>query len=311
MNSTSPTKKPGNRKYVESYDFRHPKLFSKEIMRTLRTIHDALARKLTRIFSSALRQKVEIYLHQIDQISSTEFIQNIDSPGVIYLLSMEEAAGEVIIVMPTPFSLYLIERQSGGKGDPFAEKRTLTTIEEKIVNRIMNNVIRELLTAWAPYKEFIIQKKLFESKSDNIHHISLDPTIVVRMKVETSDWGVEFYFSYPYGLLKEVMNDAALNRGSHLKAEQLSGVELEAYERTLKEANVLVQPLLGRSRLTIKELITLKEGDTLTLGQKTDKPLDVHINGVKKMTAFPGVIQGRRAVKIYELVEAINEQELL
>jgi len=32
---------------------------------------------------------------------------------------------------------------------------------------------------------------------------------------------------------------------------------------------------------------------------------------VKKMTAYPGTLGSRKAVKIYELLEDINEQELI
>ncbi|NIT58962.1 MAG: flagellar motor switch protein FliM, partial [Aliifodinibius sp.] len=58
-------------KYVETYDFKQPKLFSKEIMRNLRSLHDIFARSVSRIFSSALRAKVDVSLEKIEQISSS------------------------------------------------------------------------------------------------------------------------------------------------------------------------------------------------------------------------------------------------
>ncbi len=93
--------------------------------------------------------------------------------------------------------------------------------------------------------------------------------------------------------------------------ERLSEEEMEAYQRTIRKAKVLIQSLLGTTSLTLDEIMNLKEGDTIPLKQKSDKPLDVRINGVTKMAAYPGVIQGRRAVKIFELLEEINEQELV
>ena len=46
MDPQRPKKRPGKVKYVELYDFKRPKLFSKEIMRTLSSIHDGIARSL-------------------------------------------------------------------------------------------------------------------------------------------------------------------------------------------------------------------------------------------------------------------------
>ncbi len=311
MESKVPKQVIGKRKYVESYDFRHPKLFSKEIMRTLRSLHDALARNLSRIFSTALRRKVDVYLHKIDQLSTTEFIREIESPSVIYLLSIRELGGDVITVLPPGFCIHLIERQSGGHGEDLSERRTLTTIEEKIVSRVMQSIKKEIVVAWEPYMDFNIDSTTYESKPENIHLPSVDPTITAKFKVDLGKQAVEIRVAYSYSLLKEAMNNTILKRGNKSKTEKLTDEELESYKRTLSKANVTIQSLLGTTKLSIRDIIDLKEGDAIPLHQKTNNPLEVRVNGVKKMSAFPGVIRGRRAVKIYELLEEINEQELV
>lgn len=301
----------GKVKYVESYDFRQPKLFSKEIMRTLRTIHDVFSRNLSRIFSSSLRYKVDISLSKIIQLSSPDFVQNIESPSTIYLLSVDELGGEIIVVLPPEFCIHLIERQSGGQGRSLQERRTLTVIEEKIINRIIKNINNEIVSAWEPYMDFSIDSTTYESKPENLHLASVDPTIIVKFKVDLGEEELEVGVSYSYSLLKKAMSDTILKKGIKSKQEELSGEEMEAYRRTLQKAKVRIQPLLGTARLTLDEIINLKEGDTIPLKQKSDKPLEVRINGTTKLTAYPGVIQGRRAVKVFELLEEINETELV
>ncbi len=311
MNSKPQKQRLGKRKYVEPYDFSHPKLFSKEIMRTLRTLHDVLARNLSRVFSSALRRKVDVRLHKIDQISTRDFIHNLESPNVIYLLSVKELGGDVIVVLPPGFCIHLIERQSGGQSDDINENRTLTTIEEKIISRIMKNINREIIVAWEPYMDFNIQSTAYENKPENIHLVSVDPTIVAKFLIATGKYEVEIQVSYSYSLLKEAMNESVMKRGTQFSTEKLSEEELESYKRTILKAGMTLQPLLGTTKLTIDDIQNLKEGDAITLDQRTDKPLDVRINGVKKMTAYPGLIQGRKAIKIFEMTEEINEQELV
>ncbi|SMO81513.1 flagellar motor switch protein FliM [Gracilimonas mengyeensis] len=311
MEAKLPRQKAGNVKYVESYDFRHPKLFSKEIMRTLRSIHDVLSRNLSRIFSTSLRYKVDIYLHKILQVSSQEFVQGIESPSTIYLLSVDDLNGEIIIVLPPEFCIHLIERQSGGQGKKLCERRTLTTIEEKIVSRVVRHINTEIVSAWEPYMDFRIDSTIYESKTENLHLTSVDPTIIVKFLVELGDEKIEIGVSYSYSLLKKAMSDTILKKGIKSKFEKLSEEELEAYKRTLSKAEVLIQPLLGTTQLTLDEIINLKEGDTIPLKQKSENPLEVRINGKTKMTAYPGVIQGRRAVKVFELIEEINEMELV
>lgn len=311
MNSVSPQLKPGKRKYVEPYDFKQPKLFSKEIMRTLRTLHDVLARNLSRVFSSALRQKVDVRMNKIDQVSTSDFIQNIASPSVIYLLSVKELGGDVIAVIPPEFCIHMIERQSGGRGDNLDQRRTLTTIEEKIISRIMKAVNKEIIVAWEPYMDFSIDSATYESKPENIHLMSVDPTIVAKFEIDLGVHTVEIQVSYPYSLLKEAMNESVLKKGNQAKTEKLSPDALDSYKRTLLNASVRIQPLLGTTRLTVSDILELKEGDTIPLNQRTDKPLNVRVNQIEKMTAFPGLVQGRKAIKVFEIIEEINEQELL
>jgi len=301
----------GNVKYVESYDFKHPKLFSKEIMRNLQSLHDMLARNLSRVFSSALRQKVDVTLRKIDQLSTSEFINNIKSPSVIYLLSVEKVNADMIMELPPGFCIHLVERQSGGIGSDISERRTLTTIEEKIISRIVRNINREILVAWEPYMEFQIDDSTYESKPENIHLASVDPTIIIQLLIDLGDEQTKIQISYPYSLLKEAMNNSVLKKGKKTETEQLTEKQLESYKHTLSDACVRIKPLLGSTKLTIEEILDLEEGDVIPLNQRTDHPLEVKVNNVRKMSAYPGVLRGRRAVKIFEILEEINEQEII
>jgi flagellar motor switch protein FliM len=311
MDPQFPAKKLGKVKYVESYDFKHPKLFSKEIMRTLRLIHDTLGRNLSRIFSTSLRYKVDTYLKDIEQLSPTELIQGIESPSVIYLLEIENMDGEMIVVMPPELCIHMIERQSGGPGNDLAEPRSLTVIEEKIISRIIRHINSEIVEAWEPFKDFTIEKTKYENKPDNIHLASVDPTIMARFVIDLGENKVEIKVVYTYSLLKEILNDTILKKDLRSKMERLNEDEMAAYKRTIEKATISLHALLGTTRLSLDEVLNLKEGDAIPLSQKADQPLEVRVNGVKKMTAFPGVIQGRKAIKIFELVEEINEQELV
>lgn len=311
MEMRAPKKRLGSVKHVESYDFRQPKLFSKEIMRTLRTIHDVLSRNLNRIFSSTLRYKVEISLSKIVQFSSHDFVQNIENPSAIYLLKVNEMGGEIIIVMPAEFCIHLIERQSGGQGKSLSEKRKLTIIEEKIVNRVVRHINNEIISAWEPYMDFQIDSMIYESKTENLHLTSVDPTIIVKFKVDLGEQQLEIGVSYPYSLLKKAMSDTIMKKGMKSREERLQGEELESYKRTLEKATVRIQPLLGTTKLTLQEIINLKEGDALPLNQKSEDPLEIRVNGATKMKGYPGVKQGRRAIKVFEILEEINETELV
>ncbi len=297
---------------VETYNFKQPKLFSKEIMGSLRSLHEVLARNLSRVFSNTLRKKVDISLHKIDQITSRDFLKAIETPSVIYLTSVKNINEDIITVLPSDFCIHIIDKQSGGKGDYIVDKRPLTTIEEKIISRVMGKINSEIVLAWEPYKDLSFSSSIYESKPDNIHLNSIDPAIVIGLVIDLGvDTKVEFKISYSYNLLKEAMSSTIMKSASRFKTEKLSPDDFDSYKRTLLNAHIKIRPLLGKTKMTIKQIANLKEGNTITLQQRTDKPLKVLVNGTNKMSAYPGVLRGRRAIKIFDIDMEINEKELL
>ena len=311
MSSLSAKESTKKLKFVQPYNFKQPKLFSKEIMRTLRSLHEVLSRNLARVYGSTLRKKVDVSVGEIQQITASSFLMGIESPSVIFLLNDENLADDIIIVMSTGFCIHMIEKQSGGRGNEISDKRALTTIEEKIVNRIMDSISKEIVIAWEPFEEFNITSKQYESKPENVHLTSVDPMLIVTMVIDLGDTKVDVKIAYSYALLKQAVNNSAIRQSSRARKEKMSESQKESYERTLLNANVIIQPLLGTSKLSVQEIIDLKVGDSIALGQRIDKPLEVRVNGVQKMTGYPGLVHGRRAVKVFEIEEEINEQELI
>ena len=302
---------PRKVKYVESYDFKQPKLFSKEIMRTLRLIHDSLARNLSRIISNTLRYKVDVSLKDIIQQSTPEFIQGIYSPSAIYMFKSDDIVGDLVTVLPTELCIHIIERQSGGPSKELGDPRALTQIEEKIIKRLMKHVQSEIVSAWEPYTDFTLNSMNFESKPENLHLGAVDPTISVSINVDLEHIHKEILFSYSYSFLKKALNNILMDSGIRGRTEFLSSDEYEGYLRTIKDANARIQPLLGTAHISLHDLLNLKEGDIIPLKQKCDEPLEVRVNGVKKLSAYPGTRQGHRAIKVFEFIEEINEQELV
>ena len=131
------------------------------------------------------------------------------------------------------------------------------------------------------------------------------------LAIDLGEKVVEVAVSYSYGLLKKVMNENVLKERSKSDQEQLNMDDLTGYKRTLRKAKVNIQPLLGEACLSLDEIMNLKEGDTIPLTQKSDEPLQIKVNGVNKMQGYPGLKQGRRAIKIFEIIEELNEQELV
>lgn len=311
MDSNLPKQRKGKMKFVVPYDFKQPKLFSKEILRTISQIHDNIARGMSRIFSMSLNYKTDVTLNKIEQLLPIDFIKNMSTPCVVYTLSGRVMGGDIMITLPPEFCIHIIERESGGLGEDLSYSRILTTIEERIISRIQTQIQNEIIGAWEPFLKFDIDNKVYENKPENIHLGSVDPLLTAKMRTYLLDDIIEVGISYTYSFLKKALNDSIIkkNRGSNL--QPLNHTESIDYRRTLKKAPIKIQPLLGETVLSLNDILSLKEGDVIPLVQKADKPLEIRINGVTKMNGYPGLKQGRKAIKVFEIIEEINEQELV
>ncbi len=294
-------------KEVINYDFKHPKLVSKEQMRSLRTLHEMLARNLSVALTNSLRTIVDVQLNAIDQVVYSEFVQSIASPSSLFLFTVEELGGEAVLELDPRFCIFAVERQTGGQSKEMAFRREMTTIEQKVMARIMNRMYSELMDAWEPYMEVNINEHSYESNPENIQIISaVEPAIVVFYQVKVYDSVATLNICYPYALLESALANS-LKYANQTRKDDLPSDQRRAYTEHVKSINAPVQAILGSTKITIEQLVDLEEGDAITLDQRTDEPIEIKVNDRTKMFGYPGQHRKQKAVKIYDILEEEEE----
>jgi flagellar motor switch protein FliM len=301
---------PAKKKEVVNYDFKHPRLVSKEQMRSLRNLHEVFARNLSVAFTNTLRTMIDVQFLAIDQVVYSEFVQSIASPSALFLYTVEELGGEAVMEVDPRFCIYIVEKQTGGAGKEMAFRREMTPIEEKIMSRMMNRVYSELQVAWEPYMNLSIYQHSYESNPENIQIISaLEPAIVVFLQVSVYDSKATLNLCYPYALLEEALSNSLFKYSNQQRKDYLTPEQRDFYQNHLKNAKVPLQAELGRTRISVRDLVSLQVGDALTLTRRVDEPMDVLINNKLKMKAFPGTLRKHRAIKVYDFIEENKENE--
>lgn len=293
---------------VKLYDFKHPKLVSKEIMRALRNIHELLSRNLNRIFTDSLNQKVDVVLQDIDEAIFSEFLSELEAPTALFLFNIEELGDWALLEMDPSFCLYCIERQGGSHIESTKPARALTRIEERVISRIINKIFKELVHVWSPYLNISILNHVYESKPANVRTISSHiPGIIIRYEIRVENLKVPFKICYPYALLKEQMNNS-LHEPDKTTSNKtvLSPSQQDAFEDYLKDVKVPLKVVLGKADISMKDLIQMKEGDVIQLNQAIDEPLDILVNGTPKLVGYPGNMGGRKAIKVFEIKKTLK-----
>jgi len=292
------------KRQIKEYDFKHPKLVSKEIMRALYKIHELFARNLKRLYGTILNQKFEVTLEGIEQVVFSEYLNTLEPPTAIFLFNIEELGDWAILQKKPSFCLYFIEKLCGSQTAGFQESRGLTRIEEGVYSRIMEKVFKELSHVWSTYITMTIQHHVYESKPTNIRAISAGvPGITVRYTVKLDGKKIPFSLCYPYGLLKEKMVSSLSGFDKNDRKESMTEDQKIKFEEDLKNVHVQIRPILGRTKITMDKLTKLSVGDVITLDQPIDEPLEILANSTLEMYGYPGTLKGKRAVKIFELIQ--------
>lgn len=295
---------------IRIYDFKHPKLVSKENLRALHNIHEMLSLNLNRVFSDSLGEKIEVGMRQIHEVIYSEFMSSMESPTALFLFNFAEIDDWSLMQMDPSFCLYCIERQGGSREFTTRETRVLTRIEERIISRIVKKIFKELSHVWEPYMSLSIQNHMYESKPANIRTISSHiPGIVVRYGIKFEDTTVPLTFCYPYSLLKEKMNLSIHGQDRSGIESSLSINEKKRFQEYVKKSPVELNVILGETKIPMEKLAELQKGDVIKLHQQIEQPLQILINGKKKMEGYPGVMRGKKAVKIFKVMNSLKPNE--
>ncbi|HTZ40062.1 MAG TPA: FliM/FliN family flagellar motor C-terminal domain-containing protein, partial [Syntrophales bacterium] len=84
---------------------------------------------------------------------------------------------------------------------------------------------------------------------------------------------------------------------------EVDGVWANRFKDGLMVSTVELIVELGRTEVSAKEVADLKKGDVIMLDRYRVDPLDVFVEGVQKLTAFPGVYKGNSAIQIAGMIQ--------
>jgi flagellar motor switch protein FliM len=293
---------------ITLYDFKRPNRVSKEQLRSVRAIHDKMARSLASDISSLMRSIVEIQLHSVDQMTYGEFLMSLPSPTSFNVFSLKPLDGKGVIELNPSIVFPMIDRLLGGGGAPFETTREFTDIELNLLDQILKVVTQNMKEVWSPIMDMypIIEAK---ESSPNVVQIVAQNEIVIMviMEIIIGQTSGMMNICYPVitieSLLPRLANrDLMLNETSGRKSRNK---ELRAL---LRGAKIELEAVLGYAELNMKQVLDLEVGDIIKLNRPADDTVIVKVDGREKFIAEFGVRRYRRSIKIREILKTEHDE---
>jgi flagellar motor switch protein FliM len=298
---------------IKSFDFRFNKRldkFSANQLQTLRTLHDNFTRLLNNSLSVYLRTRVEATIVSIDQISYGDFISSIGIPSILSIYSMDPLPGSGIVQVDLNLVFSIIDRLLGGPGWYPQKLRDLTDIERTLMQRFMARMLNSYRESWNYLLTLSLKIEALDSNPQFIPRIiPLDQIVaLVTCELKVGDMSGVMNFCLPYLVLQSIgaqLSDFQWSP-SVVAGRGMTELDIAQLARNVERAPVDVRVELGKTVVSLRDLIALQPGDLVMFDKPVNEPLAVTVNEREKFKVFPGVNRDKLAVRVSQIVE--NEE---
>ncbi|GAK07535.1 flagellar motor switch protein FliM [Geomicrobium sp. JCM 19038] len=297
-------------KRITNYDFKRALRFSKDQVRSLSRIHENFARLLTTVFSAQLRTFVQIHVTSVDQLPYEEFIRSIPSTTLLSIFDAYPLEGRFLIEVNPNIGYAMVDRILGGRGTGMNKVETLTEIESRILSQLFNHMLDSFQQAWT---SIIDLQPVMEDLEVNPQFVQLqspnETVVVISLSTTINETSGMINVCLPYVVLEELLPKLSAHYWMQSPNKERDENEVKDIRRSVRQAMIDVETILGTSEMTVSELKDLQIGDVLELNQSIHTPLMTKVGGKPKYSVQPGRKKQRIAVQIIEEIKEDADDE--
>ena len=289
---------------VQPYDLGHQTPIIRGRMPGLEAVYDRFARIYAQSFAHHVRRPVTITRRSTELVSFRDYLGAITTPASLSIFGMKPLQGHALFVFEHHLVHVLIDLLFGGNGwfENPPPKREFTGIEIRMLTKVVFSALEDLGKAW---KRLTPLEPYFERMEVQPKFAAIVPQEEVvastTFDVEINRVPYTMSICLPYLMLDPVR--LQIEAGKTSFDEEVNAVNVSRLEENLRNSKVSVKVALGEARMSLRDFLTLKNGDRINLNQDQDKPLKVMVQDKLKYMATQGSYKGKHAVQITKMIE--------
>jgi flagellar motor switch protein FliM len=291
-------------KSVEVYDFSKPAGPVHLRLPALGIINERLVGLLRTDLQSASRSVIDVNISSTETVKFSDFCLSLPMPSSLNIFSIKPLRGYSLIVLEGSLVFSFVDSLFGGKGISHVklEGRRFTTIETRIVEKIVNIILGDFQKAWADVYE--VETVFVRSEMDP-QFVGIgapdDQVIVNKYEVQLENGNGIITICIPYSSIKPI-TEKLKNKFRREKMEVDSAWK-QYLEEKIMETTVELSCTMGKATINGGELLNLKIDDVILLDQKMGNTVTVNVECLPKFRGYPGACNKKKAVKIIERIE--------
>ncbi|MGB0129418.1 MAG: flagellar motor switch protein FliM [Rhodocyclaceae bacterium] len=266
-------------------------------MPTFELINERFARNLRVGLFNYMRRTTEISLNPVRVQKYSEFIRNLVVPTNLNLVQIKPLRGTALIVFDPNLVFLVVDNMFGGDGrfHTRVEGRDFTATEQRIIQGMLNVVFEEYERAWKPVFEvkFDYLRSEMNSQFANIATPS-EVVVATTFSLELGGTAADMHVCIPYAMvepIRELLYSAM--QSDHITSDKRW---ISLLTRQVQEANVVLRATLGRSEITLRQILGMKVGDVVPID--IPETIQGEVDQVPILECRYGVQNGQYALRI-------------
>lgn len=279
-----------------SYDLTSQDRIVRGRMPTLELINERFARHTRVSLFNLLRRSADVSIGGVQVQKFGEYVHTLYVPTSLNMVRVHPLRGMALFVLEAKLVFKLVDNFFGGDGHHAKiEGREFTPTELRVVQMLLDQAFKDLEEAWKPLFEINFESVGSEVNPAMANIVSPSEAVIVSsFHIELDGGGGDMHVTLPYSMIEPIKDilDSGMTGDIHEVDERWTN----ALRRDILRANVGLECTVVKKKMSLREIIDLKEGDVIPV--ELPETLTLKANGVPVFKTRMGTSRGNLALEI-------------
>jgi flagellar motor switch protein FliM len=299
---------------IKEYDFKSPKKFTKEQLKTLEALHENFARVLSSFFSGYFRTSCEISIQQIEEQRYYEYNNALQDIALISMLDLKPAKEDLddipmLIDTSTSIGYYMVDRLLGGPGTSYNISRDYTDIEIAVLENFYKKIANILQEIWRNNIEVSATFNGITTNPRMLQTYSPDEIVVIILfSMKIKDLMGNMSICIPAANIEAIIGNFSTkySRAAKKLDADKENQRKQLILNTLTQSDLEMKAVLQELQLDIQDILKLQVDDVIPLNKKVNSNICIMVEDTPWFSAELGETNLKKAVKINQFIESSN-----
>jgi len=266
---------------VRAHNFKRQETLERARLRHLTPIIETVSHRIAGSLTSMLHASVRVEPGEIRQDSWESFAAELPEPTFLASSVLAPSGTRIVLHVPLPMAMALVEIRLGGTGQGEAPDRPLTDIEQRLVDEVARKVLADVVTALETTLPVHVSAT---SSVSSVLFLQMpnaaDTWLLIPLTIDFSeDTSFEAGLWIPSGLAAALLDAVGRNEASTDTAPDEATLARVRYR--VLGAPVEVAVRFPNITLSTEELLSLTPGDVVPLHREQGLPLHLTVDGAR------------------------------